>query len=410
MEKDIIESKNYEMVSDNNSNEVIKNNMALFLEQIRPAWKGKSLIKRVMNTLPVDPSSACQRLLNAAFHDLREKVIIAGIDIAKEAAKNYKLPPVESLENIEDYPPAKLLDLCYRMSLISRPDWRRLHRSYEIRRDLEHEDDEYIATFEDCIYIFKTAVEVVLKNDPIEIVKITDVKQLIESPEKVIPTNELNENFSKAPITRQEEICKYLTSQAINSEQADIVRINAIESLRHFEPMIQNQVKINLATILQNYIKKGINSLAIGKTAYACGSLPYFKKSSLIDLFNTVYKRMKNVGTDWKQSVDHEKIFIDLEDIGGIIYCPDEILLDIIKWIVIVYIGERGGYGYWGRHRDIFYSDLAVPIIKRIFSNISKKHLEIIKNLKRDKDIISLLSDKLLSRRYEDLLDNSGDV
>ena len=56
------------------------------LEQIRPAWKARDLINRVRKLLPVDPSSACQRIFNAAIHDLRDKIVVAGIDIAKEAA------------------------------------------------------------------------------------------------------------------------------------------------------------------------------------------------------------------------------------------------------------------------------------------------------------------------------------
>ena len=52
------------------------------LNQIRPQWQSKKLIERVRKLLDVDPSSACQRLLNAAIHDLREKIAIAGLDIA----------------------------------------------------------------------------------------------------------------------------------------------------------------------------------------------------------------------------------------------------------------------------------------------------------------------------------------
>ena len=62
--------------------------------QIRPQWQSKGLIERVRRLLPVDPSSACQRLLNAAVQDLREKVQIAGIDIASEVAAAHKLPPI----------------------------------------------------------------------------------------------------------------------------------------------------------------------------------------------------------------------------------------------------------------------------------------------------------------------------
>ncbi len=52
---------------------VIASGVDKLLAQIRPEWQAKSLIRRVKNLLVVDPSSACQRLLNAAIHDLREK-------------------------------------------------------------------------------------------------------------------------------------------------------------------------------------------------------------------------------------------------------------------------------------------------------------------------------------------------
>src|SRR5687767_13926162 len=64
------------------------------LAQIRPEWQSKSLIERVNKLLPVDPSSACQRLFNAAIQDLRQKILVAGIDLAKEAAERNKLPPI----------------------------------------------------------------------------------------------------------------------------------------------------------------------------------------------------------------------------------------------------------------------------------------------------------------------------
>lgn len=94
-------------------------------------------------------------------------MVIAGLDIATEAAKQYKLPPVAGIEDIENYPTSKLNDLAYRMWILSRPDWRRLARCYEIRRELKHEDNEYEAGVEDCVYIFQTCISVVLSQVPI---------------------------------------------------------------------------------------------------------------------------------------------------------------------------------------------------------------------------------------------------
>ena len=72
------------------------------LEKIRPAWQAKDLINRVRRLIAVDPSSACQRLFNASIHDLREKIIIAGVDIAREAAKNLSFLLLNSLKISKD--------------------------------------------------------------------------------------------------------------------------------------------------------------------------------------------------------------------------------------------------------------------------------------------------------------------
>src|ERR1700730_16172628 len=105
------------------------------LFRIRPEWQAKRLVQRVTALLPVDPSSACQRLLNAAIKDLQSKIVIAGIDLAAEAAKLNKLPPVTKAEDVlENYPTTNTLDLAYRVGLLTRPEWQRLKLAYDIRK------------------------------------------------------------------------------------------------------------------------------------------------------------------------------------------------------------------------------------------------------------------------------------
>src|SRR6266571_2986028 len=82
--------------------------VAGLMVRVRPEWQAKSLIDRVQRLLHTDPSSACQRLLNAAVHDLREKVVVAGLDIAEQAAKQAKLPLVSRAEDVENYSTDKL--------------------------------------------------------------------------------------------------------------------------------------------------------------------------------------------------------------------------------------------------------------------------------------------------------------
>ena len=70
------------------------------LLQIRPQWQAKNLIQRVSRLLAVDPSSACQRIFNAAVYDLKEKIVVAGLDIAADAANQYRMPPITKPEEI----------------------------------------------------------------------------------------------------------------------------------------------------------------------------------------------------------------------------------------------------------------------------------------------------------------------
>ena len=67
------------VVADTRAAIVRASGVAGLLAEIRPEWKAKSLIRRVERLLDVDPSSACQRLFNAAIHDLRQKILIPSV-------------------------------------------------------------------------------------------------------------------------------------------------------------------------------------------------------------------------------------------------------------------------------------------------------------------------------------------
>lgn len=56
----------------------------------------------------------------------------AWVDIAQQVAIDNKLPPIARAEDIEEYPTARLLDLCYKMGILNRTEWRKLQRAYDI--------------------------------------------------------------------------------------------------------------------------------------------------------------------------------------------------------------------------------------------------------------------------------------
>lgn len=385
--------------------ELTKQTMAtVLLEQIRPVWQSRTLIERVKRLLPVDPSSACQRLLNAAIHDLREKVLSAGIDIAEQIALENKLPPIETPEAVEEYSTARLLDLCYRMGILNRAEWRKLHRAYDIRRDLEHEDDEYQAGLEDCVYIFTTCVEIVLSRDPIQLLRVTDVKEVVEEPVPFVRSAELLEDYQHAPYVRQKDIGRFLISSALDSTEPDIVRQNCIELMRCLEPVTPPQVKIDLASDLGQRVGRSRLDVVHAKVAYACGALPYLRQVQLRDFFDSLYQRMESAGYRWQNHATHTDLLETLEDVGGLVHCPSSLRIRFMKWLVLAYIGEPS-YGRYSVSRPVFYSNSASTVIKRLFENAPEQVFDSLRELAGDRDIRAAMGNKYVARRFESLLD-----
>lgn len=375
------------------------------LLKIRPQWQSKNLIQRVKNLIAVDPSSACQRLLNASIHDLREKISIAGIDIAAEACKQYKLPPVTKSEDLENYSATNLINLSYRMGLLSRPEWRRVCRCYEIRRDLEHEDDEYEAGVEDCIYIFKTCIDVILSRDPIQLIKVTDFKELIEEASAIVPDRAFLEDFENAPQPRQEEILKFLISKALDSNISDVIQQNAYSCIGYLNPITRSAVSVKIGEYLQQRVGRNHLTPRMARIAEAVGVFPYLRRSVRIDFFEKVYSELSDIGTHWQQNEKHGDLLRSFIEYGGMNNCPLEVRKKILKWLILTFIGSPGGQTRYGNVRHVFYSNSAAPLIEEIILKSAITIKNDLKNLRRAKEIKTALQNNHVARRFEKLID-----
>ena len=396
--QELIPSANVEIIEASGVN-------ALLL-QIRPHWQAKNLIQRVTKLLHVDPSSACQRLFNASIHDLREKILFAGVDIAAEAAKQHKLPPISSAENVENYSTLRMIDLAYRMGLLSRPEYRRILRAYDIRKDLEHEDDEYEAGVEDCVYIFRTCVDVILSKDPIELIKLTDIKEIVERSEATTLNESLLEEFSHAPEPRQMEIYKFLISSSLNVELPDVVRHNCYMALYSLKSLAHSQVMITCAREFVKQIGKRGPTLIEARVAYGAGLLPYLKQAQIKDFYDSYFDEMKKVGYSWGAHNSHGELLRNLEEIGGLEFCPEESLGQYVEWLVLCYIGSSGGRTSYGNVRNVFYSNVGAPIAINILKAKSRNVYPIVADLEKgSKSVRYAVSDEHVARRFNSILD-----
>ena len=332
-------------------------------------------------------------------------MIVAGVDIAAEAAKQNGLPPVTKPEDIENYATSKLIDLAYRIGLLSRPEWRRVSRCYEIRRDLEHEDDEYEAGVEDCVYIFKTCVEVILAVDPIHLLRVTDVKDVIEESSPTLPAESLRKDFGHAPQSRQEDIFKFLISIALDSSQPEVVQQNAFNFLSHLEPLTQSAVKLALASQFQERVGREKLDRRHARVAVAAGILPYLRQAQIADVFEEIHARMYEVGTHWSAYDRHGGLLRSFDELNGLQYCPPKQRRRILRWLVHTYIGETGGRTRFGNVRHVFFSNTAAPLIEDIIDESSHLIVDDLKALEFDREVINKCADQHVARRFQNLVD-----
>lgn len=388
-----------------NSELVEASGVAVWMQRIRPHWKGKQLVQRVERLLSTDPSSACQRIFNASIHDLREKVVVAGIDLAAEAARQHKLPPITRADDVEDYSVLRLIDLSYRMGILSRPEYKRLLRAYDIRKDLEHEDDEYEAGIEDCVYIFATCIDVVLSKDPLHLIKLTDIKQIVEQPAAAALNESLIEEYKHAPQPRQHEIFKFLVSTSLSKAQPDIVQQNSFNALFTVQPHTHTQVLIDVSKDLVEQIGKKAPELRVARVALAAGLFPYLRKAQVKELFSAYFEKMKQVGFHWKKNGEHGELLRNLQELGALEHVPEELIPDYLEWLVLCYVGEPGGYGA-GYNRKVFCSNVGAPLSMEILKTANRPVAKLIEALgRKSARIKAAVTDENVARRYEAVID-----
>jgi hypothetical protein len=258
---------------------------------------------------------------------------------------------------------------------------------------------------EDCVYIFSTCVEVILSKDPIHLLRVTDIKALVEQPSAVVPSIALLEDYERAPQPRQEEICKFLISIALEKKQSDVVQQNAYAFLQSISPMTQNPVKLVLATHLQGKTNHGSIDTRLARVSIAAGVFPYLKQSHREQFFEGIFRKMEETGYHWGSYATHGELLRDFMELGGLEYCPESTRTKMLKWLVLLYVGEPGGRTTYGNIRHVYYSNAGAPLAAEIIERAGRIISEDLQSLAKDKKISALLENQHLSRRYDTLLD-----
>lgn len=141
------------------------------------------------------------------------------------------------------------------------------------------------------------------------------------------------------------------------------------------------------------------------KIAAAVGAVPYLKQRRVSAFFEDLADQLRKISPDWDHHHRHAEPLNSIEDYGGLAVIPDDQLEQFIRWTTRCYLGEKGGYGQWGRNRSVFYSDVAAPIIERLFKAGGMKLRPSLEAVAASKPISGLLSYTPIARRLETLRD-----
>ncbi|MCY3840780.1 MAG: hypothetical protein OXH09_19380, partial [Gammaproteobacteria bacterium] len=152
----------------------------------------------------------------------------------------------------------------------------------------------------------------------------------------------------------------------MNDKTPDVIRQNCYKALFQLRQHVKNNVRISLGSVIAERIGRREPSFLQMLIANAAGILPYLKRRQLRSYFDSYLKRMKTVGHHWKQYSSHGDLLRNPEELRGLDHCPDELLDDLLRWLVLCYIGEPGGYGTMGYSRRVFYSNSGAPICLRL--------------------------------------------
>jgi hypothetical protein len=86
-------------------------------------------------------------------------------------------------------------------------------------------------------------------------------------------------------------------------------------------------------------------------------------------------------------------------------FCPPSIREDILRWLVLLYLGEPGGRTSYGNIRNVFFSNAGAPLAEDILKQAGNIIADNLKAMAKERRITALLEDQHIARRYQTLLD-----
>jgi hypothetical protein len=148
-------------------------------------------------------------------------------------------------------------------------------------------------------------------------------------------------------------------------------------------------------------------TLIEARVAYASGTFAYLKQAQIREFFSSYLEEMNRIGYWWNAFNAHGELLRNLEEIGGLLYCPEVVLQEVVEWLVLCYIGTPGGRTQYGNVRPVFYSNVGAPISLSLLKVKNRNISNIVQSLQTNSERVrQAVSDEHVARRYHSILDS----
>ena len=251
--------------------------------------------------------------------------------------------------------------------------------------------------------MFMTTIHVVLSKDPIHVIKIEDIKAIVEQPSVATLGDDVLTDYEHAPKARQIEIFTFLISNALKKTNPDIVRQNCYNIVGQVRTVTNSQVII--AAAKKMFMSHVPLNDAKARVAFKAGVFAYLKKTTVRDYFRSYLQRMKEVDYSFKGHKQHGELLRGLIEVGALQFCPAQLLEEFLRWLLLCYTGERS-FGQWAGYRPVFYSNVGAPLALDIIRKCPYDLAPAMKKLARDNTIKAVRREsKDVEKRFQAILE-----
>lgn len=344
--------------SQNEANNLLQKELSNIRDEI---WDNP-YIAEAMRVLKVEGyRSAIGLYWDAVVDDLRKKIVCRSLDLFnKETGKNVK--EYEDFQN--NVTDCELIEGAYKIGVLGWEARKMMQQAREVRNIFSGHPASSDPSILKVLNMIADCNRYVLSQDnPVAIIDINKYITTMDSPDFAKNEMAIEQAFSDLPKEYRSKLANMFYSAYIEDNCSSILKAN----IQLCYPFLWEKMDKDERSKIGKRVDKEIVSgnkekanRAIDFALCAPNGLRYVSSNTRLMLFEPAIKQLEDSRDQW---TEEGKAVKRLERLGSIV--PDELKERYVHNLAIAYVGYNGNSYYFSRTN--FYSDVAAPVIIRIF-------------------------------------------